>query len=140
MCNARFKLANPTPRLCPDAVGSANVNGFPTRHRLSEPHREGVGRSGAERVQCSCLPGGVVINRTPSPYQLTRMYALRAIQPRRMGSRCNVGWFCPDLPPTTSEANRGIGSANVKRASVDTIYTMFEDRFLKNMFDLVLLY
>ena len=33
------------PRLCPDAVGSANVNGLPTRNRLSGPHREGIGRS-----------------------------------------------------------------------------------------------
>ena len=33
--------------------------------------------SGAERVQCNCLPEGVAINRTPSPYQPTRMYALR---------------------------------------------------------------
>ena len=35
-CNARFTLADPTPRLCPDAVGSANVNGFPTRNRLGD--------------------------------------------------------------------------------------------------------
>ena len=46
--NARFTLADPTPRLCPDAVGSANVNGFPTRNRLSGPspgdHREVVGQ------------------------------------------------------------------------------------------------
>ena len=33
-----------------------------------------------------------------------------------MGCRRDVGWFGPDLPPITSEANRGIGSANVKRA------------------------
>ena len=35
--NARFTLADliMRPRLCPDAVGSANVNGFPTRNRLS---------------------------------------------------------------------------------------------------------
>ena len=42
---ARFTLADPTPRLCPDAVGSANVNGFPTRNRLSGPHQETIGRS-----------------------------------------------------------------------------------------------
>ena len=30
---ARFTFADPTPWLCPDAVGSANVNGFPTRRR-----------------------------------------------------------------------------------------------------------
>ena len=30
-CYARFTLADPMPRLCPDAVGSANVNGLPTR-------------------------------------------------------------------------------------------------------------
>ena len=35
-----------------------------------------------------------------------------------MGPRRDVGWFRPDLPSTTSEADRGIGSANVKRASV----------------------
>ena len=46
--NARFTLADPTARLCPDAVGSANVNGFPTRHRLSGPHRETIGRSLAD--------------------------------------------------------------------------------------------
>ena len=27
-------------------------------------------------------------------------------------------WFRPELPPTASEPNRGIGSANVKRAQV----------------------
>ena len=42
---ARFTLADPTPRLCSDAVGSANVNGFPTRNRLSGPHGEAIGRS-----------------------------------------------------------------------------------------------
>ena len=36
---------------CPDAVGSANVNGFPTRNRLSGPHRETIGRpSGGRRA------------------------------------------------------------------------------------------
>ena len=69
--DARFTLANPTPRLCPDVVGSANVNGFPTRLRLPGPYRETIGRSGAERVQCNCLSEGVVINKTPSPYQPT---------------------------------------------------------------------
>ena len=39
------QLHDPTPRLCPDAVGSANLNGFPTRNRLSGPHRETIGRS-----------------------------------------------------------------------------------------------
>ena len=34
-----------------------------------------------------------------------------------MVCRRDVGWFRPELPPTTSEPNRGIGSANVKRAS-----------------------
>ena len=47
--NARFTLADPTPRLYPDAVGSANVNGFPTRNRLSGPNRETIGRSSADR-------------------------------------------------------------------------------------------
>ena len=75
-----------------------------------------AGRSRAEHAQCNCLSEGVVINKTPSQYQPTRMYALRAIRPMWMGSRRDVGWFCLDLPPTTSEANRGIGSANVKRA------------------------
>ena len=42
---ARFTLADPMPRLCPDAVGSANVNGLPTRNRPSGPHREALGRS-----------------------------------------------------------------------------------------------
>ena len=46
---ARFTIADPTPRLCPDAVGSANVNGFPTRQRLLGPHRETIGRSSADR-------------------------------------------------------------------------------------------
>ena len=45
MSYARFTLADPTPRLCPDAVGSANVNGFPTWNRLSGPHRETIRRS-----------------------------------------------------------------------------------------------
>ena len=35
-----------------------------------------------------------------------------------MVCRRDVGWFRPELPPTTSEPNRGIGSANVKRALV----------------------
>ena len=39
--NSRFTLADPMPRLCPDAVDSANVNRRPTRNRLSGPHREG---------------------------------------------------------------------------------------------------
>ena len=42
---ARFTLADPMPRLCPDAVGSANVNGLPTRNWPSGPHREAIGRS-----------------------------------------------------------------------------------------------
>ena len=79
-------------------------------------HWEVVGQSGAERVQCNCLSEGVVINRTPSPCQPTQMYALRAIWPMWMGSRPDVGWFCPDLPLTTSEASRGVRSANVKWA------------------------
>ena len=33
-----------------------------------------------------------------------------------MVCRRDVGWFRPELPPTASEPNRGIGSANVKRA------------------------
>ena len=41
---ARFTLADLMPRLCPDAVGSANVNGLPTRNRLSGPHREVIGQ------------------------------------------------------------------------------------------------
>ena len=45
LSNARFTLADPMPRLCPDAVGSANVNGLPTRNRPSGPHREAIGRS-----------------------------------------------------------------------------------------------
>ena len=57
--NARFTLADPMPRLCPDAVGSANVNGFlstnyfPTSHCIlavgvsSGDHREVVDRPGA---------------------------------------------------------------------------------------------
>ena len=122
---ARFTLADPKPRLCPDAVGSANVNGLPTRHRLSgpalRPHREvarrywtflmlpdAAGQSGAGRVQCNCLSKGVVINKTPSPYQPMRLYALRH-SANVKGSRRNVGWFCPDSPPTTLEANQGIG-------------------------------
>ena len=44
------------------------------------------------------------------------MYGLRAIRQMGMRSRRDVQWFCPDLPPTTSETNRGDGSANVKRA------------------------
>ena len=61
--DARFTLADPTPRLCPDAVGSANVNGFPTRNQLSGPHREAIG----SRTCTTQLR--VVINKTPSPYQ-----------------------------------------------------------------------
>ena len=72
-------------------------------------------RSGAERVQCNRL-SAVVIKNTPSPYQPTRMYALSAIRPICTGSRLEVGWLRPDLPPIASEANRGIVSANVRRA------------------------
>ena len=43
--DARFTLADPMPRLWPDAVGSANVNGLPTWNRLSGPHQEAIGRS-----------------------------------------------------------------------------------------------
>ena len=50
---ARFTLADSMPRLCPDAVGSANVNGFPTKHRLSGPRWEAIGRA-------SRLASGVV--------------------------------------------------------------------------------
>ena len=49
MCYARFTLADPKLRLCSGAVGSANVNGFPTRKWLSGPHRETIGRSSADR-------------------------------------------------------------------------------------------
>ena len=48
--DARFTLADPTPRLC-----------------LILP--AATGRSGAERVQCNCLSEGVVINKTPLPYR-----------------------------------------------------------------------
>ena len=79
--NARCTLADPMPRLGPDAVGSADVNGFLTRHRLSGTHREALGRLSAdwklERAQCNCLSEGDVINKTPSPYQPTQMYASR---------------------------------------------------------------
>ena len=44
----RVTLADPTPRLCPDAVGSANVNGFPDPESAvgasSGDHREVVGQ------------------------------------------------------------------------------------------------
>ena len=120
MFYARFTLADPTPRLCPDAVGSANVNGFLTRNRLSGPRREVVGRSGAERVQCNCLSEGVVINTTSSPYahrtnrrKCTRWAPFGQCE---WGPQRDVGRFCPNLRPTTLEANRGVGSGNVKRA------------------------
>ena len=60
--NARFTLADPMPRLCPDAVGSANVNGLPTRNRPSR--RRGLigGRTCTTQLR-------VVINKTLSPYQ-----------------------------------------------------------------------
>ena len=68
----------------------------------------------------------VVINKTLSPYQpgsrtilydsLVPTHALHATRPMWMVCRRDVGWFRPELPPTASEANRGIGSANVKRA------------------------
>ena len=44
MCNARFTLADLTPRLCANTVGWANVNGFPTRNRMSGAHWEVVGQ------------------------------------------------------------------------------------------------
>ena len=73
---------------CPLHISRSNAQigprcffGFPTWHRLSGHHREVVGRSGAERVQRNCLSQGVVINKTPSSYQPTQMYALRAIRP-----------------------------------------------------------
>ena len=45
LLHARFTLADPMPRLCPDAVGSANMNGLQTRNRLSGPHQEAIGKS-----------------------------------------------------------------------------------------------
>ena len=37
---ARFTLADPMPRLCPDAVGSANVNGLPVSRNRMTPEIE----------------------------------------------------------------------------------------------------
>ena len=54
---AGFTQADLTPQLCPDAVGSANVNGFPTRHRLSGPHREVV----SQYETCSILLDAVIM-------------------------------------------------------------------------------
>ena len=63
MCNARFTLADLTPRLCANTVGWANVNGFPTRNRMSGAHWEVVG----SRTCTTQLR--VVISKAPSPYQ-----------------------------------------------------------------------
>ena len=65
---ARFTLADPTPRCCrlgqfewvPDPESAVGAS--------SGDHREVVGRSGAECVQCNCPSEGVVINKTPSPH------------------------------------------------------------------------
>ena len=129
-CYACFTLADPTPRLCPDAVGLASVNGFPTRNRLS-PHRETIRRpSGGRRpilnmyniARCrrpirsrtctmqlsftgSCNKS-ILLHRTltvPTDAIVRIVCHLANVN----GSRRDVGWFCPDLPPTTSEANRG---------------------------------
>ena len=38
-----------------------------------------------------------------------------------MGSRRDVGRLCPELPPVTSEANRGVESANMQQALVRNV-------------------
>ena len=74
----------------------------------------------------------IVINKTLSPYQPgSRTVLYDSLVPTDANGhiarhsanvngvpvcRRDVGWFRPELPPTTSEPNRGIGSANVKRA------------------------
>ena len=70
--NACFTLADPTPRLCPDAVGSANVNRFPTRNRLSGPHQETIGRSNSGNVyiRVGWYGEGVLFITTPCERQL----------------------------------------------------------------------
>ena len=77
---ARCTLAELTPRLSPNTVGSANVNGIPTRGRLSGTHRETLVRPSADLelqcVQYNCLSEGVEMNKIPSPYQPSRMCAL----------------------------------------------------------------
>ena len=63
------------------------------------------------------LSQGVVINRTPSPYQQTRMYVYGICE---WGPNAATSEMCrrlyPDWPPIRSVANRGVGSANVQRA------------------------
>ena len=101
---ARFTLAEPMPRLCPDAVGSANVNGLPTRigrrgliGRPSGGHRAilnmfNIARRRRPIGSRTCTTQlRVVINKTLSPYQpgsRTILYdslvptdTLRAIRP-----------------------------------------------------------
>ena len=80
----------------------------------------------------------VVINKTLSPYQpgsRTILYdslvptdALHATRPMWMVCRRDVGWFRPELPPTASEPNRGIGSAKVKRALGGWLFGSLEVR------------
>ena len=57
-------------------------------------------------------------SRTTPSYQPTRMYALRAIRSCEWGADATSDGFVPICLrlATTSEPNRGIGSANVKRA------------------------
>ena len=53
--------ADPIPRLCPDAVGSANVYGLPTRNRLSATPREAIGRSLANVKHVQYCPIGSAV-------------------------------------------------------------------------------
>ena len=92
----KITLTSLSGSLCPLHISRSDAPIVPRCCRLSQcewvpnpalavgassgDHREVVSRSGAERVQCSCLSEGVVINKTPSPYQPTRMYAVRAIR------------------------------------------------------------
>ena len=119
MFNAGFTLADPTPRLCPDAGCLANVNGFPThigcRSIIGRP--SGGRRPIRSRTCTMQLSFRGSYNKEGSfTVKLTQMYALRPIRPMWMGFWRDVGWLFPDLPPTTSEANRGIEPAYVKPA------------------------
>ena len=93
--NARCTLAEPTSRLGPDTDGLANVNGFPTRRRLSRTHQETLMSLLADRrlqrVQCNCLSQGVVVNKDSFTVLTDANVHMAAIRQMWMGSRRNVG-------------------------------------------------
>ena len=88
---------------------------FPTQCWLSGTHRETLARLLADWelqcVQCNCLSEGIVINKTPLPYQLTRMSALLPFG--EWGPDATLEMCCMALSLFASDS---VGSANVQQA------------------------